>query len=66
MNKEEWRDLMAGLAMVGLLASGERGGGLGADAYFYADQLIGAKSIDSAGIVSVKKRKKNVPEQETA
>lgn len=66
MNQEEWRDLMAGLAMVGLLASGERGGGLGADAYSYADQLIGAKSLDSAGIVSVKKRKKNVSEQEVA
>ena len=66
MNQEEWRDLMAGLAMVGLLASGERGDKVGGDAYAYADQLINAKSADSAGIVSVRKRKKNVSEQETA
>jgi hypothetical protein len=66
MNHDEWRDLMAGLAMVGLLASGERGKSLGVDSYAYADQLIQAKFEDSAGIISVKKRKKSVPEQETA
>ena len=63
MNKEEWRDLMAGLAMVGLLASGERGSQVGQDSYEYADNLIAAKD-NATGIVSA--RKKRVQKQEVA
>lgn len=63
MNAEEWRDLMAGLAMVGLLASGERGKHIGQDSYEYADNLISAKD-SSTGIVSA--RKKRVQKQEVA
>lgn len=63
MNKDEWRDLMAGLAMVGLLASGERGKDIGRDSYDYADNLISAKDNET-GIISA--RKKRVPKQEAA
>jgi len=54
---------MAGLAMVGLLASGERGKDIGRDSYDYADNLISAKENET-GIISA--RKKRVPKQEAA
>jgi len=64
MNDMQWRDLMAGMALVGLLASGERGSNLPQEAYQYADDLIAAKDFDpeefGAGIVSVKKGKGRV------
>jgi hypothetical protein len=63
MMQEEWRDLLAGLALVGLLASGERGAHLAAESYDYADDLLSSKD-KATGIVSA--RKKRVPKQETA
>lgn len=61
MKEEEWRDLLAGMAMIGLLASGERGRNLGKECYDYADDLLQSKDA-VAGIVAV--RKKRVPKQE--
>jgi hypothetical protein len=62
---EEWRDLAAGLALVGLLTSGERGEDLGRKAYEYADFLISARDEDNkTGIIAARKRR--VPKQEAA
>jgi hypothetical protein len=65
MTDMNWRDLLAGMALIGLLASGERGR-LGHNAYEYADDLLSARDEIDAGIVSVKKRKSRVQKQEAA
>jgi hypothetical protein len=69
MTEPYWRDLAAGLALVGLLASGERGKDIAKEAYQYADDLMAAKDFEPSvetGIVSVKKGKNRVQKQETA
>jgi len=64
MTDPQWRDFAAGMALTGLLASGERGDSLVQDAYKYADDLIAAKDCDpeerGTGIVSVRKGKSRV------
>jgi len=69
MTDMNWRDLAAGMALLGLLSSGERGKDLGKEAYQYADDLLAARDfepVSDAGIVSVKRRKASVPKQEAA
>lgn len=66
MTDMNWRDLAAGLAMLGLLASGRRGESVGNEAYEYADKLISARDVEEVGIIGVKKRKSRVQEQEAA
>lgn len=67
MTDLQWRDLAAGMAMLGLLASGERGDGVAIDAYKYADDLLDEKtSVTDMGLLGIKKRKTRVSKQETS
>lgn len=69
MTDMNWRDLLAGMALIGLLSSGERGKDIGKEAYQYADDLLAAKDFEpqgETGIVSVKKRVSRVQKQEAA
>lgn len=66
MTDMNWRDLLAGMALIGMLSSGDRGRDLSREAYQYADDLLEARDLDNLGIVSVKKRKNRVPKQEVA
>ena len=59
MNDDDMRDFFAGLAMLGLLASGERGEAVGSYAYSYADDMIAKRNKkDEAeeGIVAIKRK----------
>ena len=44
MDDDDLRDFFAGLAMLGLLASGERGEAVGSYAYSYADDMIAKRN----------------------
>lgn len=59
MDDDDLRDFFAGLAMLGLLASGERGEAVGSYAYSYADDMIAKrneKSEAEEGIVAIKRK----------
>jgi hypothetical protein len=57
-DKSNLRDLHAGFAMVGLLMKGHHPQAVPALAYELADAMQEARELHGAGIVSVKRRKK--------
>jgi hypothetical protein len=57
-DKSNLRDLHAGFAMIGLIMKGEAPHDIPTKAYLYADEMQEARDLHGAGIVSVKRRKK--------
>jgi hypothetical protein len=57
-DKSNLRDLHAGFAMIGLIMKGEAPHDIPMKAYLYADEMQEARDLHGAGIVSVKRRKK--------
>jgi hypothetical protein len=57
-DKSNLRDLHAGFAMIGLIMKGEAPHDIPIKAYLYADEMQEARDLHGAGIVSVKRRKK--------
>ena len=57
-DKSNLRDLHAGFAMMGLLMRGEHPPSIPSLAYELADAMQEARELHGAGIVSVKRRKK--------
>ena len=57
-DKSNLRDLHAGFAMMGLLMRGEHPPSIPSLAYELADAMQEARDLHGAGIVSVKRRKK--------
>jgi len=57
-DRSNLRDLHAGFAMIGLIMKGEAPHDIPIKAYLYADEMQEARDLHGAGIVSVKRRKK--------
>jgi hypothetical protein len=57
-DRSNLRDLHAGFAMIGLIMKGEAPHDIPMKAYLYADEMQEARDLHGAGIVSVKRRKK--------
>ena len=57
-DRSNLRDLHAGFAMIGLIMKGEAPHDIPMKAYLYADEKQEARDLHGAGIVSVKRRKK--------
>jgi hypothetical protein len=57
-DRSNLRDLHAGFAMIGLIMKGEAPHDIPMKAYLYADEMQEARDPHGAGIVSVKRRKK--------
>jgi hypothetical protein len=57
-DRSNLRDLHAGFAMMGLIMKGEAPHDIPMKAYLYADEMQEARDLHGAGIVSVKRRKK--------
>jgi hypothetical protein len=57
-DRSNLRDLHAGFAMIGLIMKGEAPHDIPTKAYLYADEMQEARDLHGAGIVSVKRRKK--------